>query len=101
MNGLISAETSNMIEKRARRKRIEERKKKTYLGIEHLALRTQPIAFRHQCVNLLAPLQHALNRLVQHNLCLVELLLNLHDAVGLFGILVLGKVIFELRERDG
>ncbi|KAK1256283.1 hypothetical protein MKX07_008542 [Trichoderma sp. CBMAI-0711] len=44
----------------------------------------------------------ALNRLVQHNLGLVELLLDLHDAVGLLGVLVLGEVVPELGEgQDG
>lgn len=35
---------------------------------------------------------------MQHNLGLIELLLNLHDAVGLLRVLVLGEVLAELGE---
>lgn len=38
---------------------------------------------------------------MQHDLRLVQLLLNLHDAVGLLGILVLDNVFFELGEGAG
>lgn len=69
------------------------KEKKTYLLIKHLTLRTQPIALLHQTINLLPALQHALNRLMQHNLRLVQLLLDLHDAVRLLRILVLDDVI--------
>jgi hypothetical protein len=68
------------------------------LRIKHLALRAQPVALGHQAVNLLPALQHALNRLVQHNLRLVQLLLDLHDAVRLLRVLVLGDVLLQLRE---
>lgn len=69
------------------------KKRKTYLLIKHLTLRTQPIALLHQTINLLPALQHALNRLMQHNLRLVQLLLDLHDAVRLLRILVLNNII--------
>lgn len=75
-------------------------RKRGQLTIEHLALRTQPITLRHQVINLLASLQHALNGLVQHNLRLVQLLLDLHDAVGLVRVLVLHNVFLELGEGE-
>ena len=71
-----------------------------HLLIKHLALCTQPVAFLYESINLLASLQHALNSLVQHNLGLVQLLLNLHDAISLLRILVLHNVFFELREVE-
>ena len=71
------------------------------LTVKHLALRTQPITLRHQVINLLPPLQHALNRLVQHNLRLVELLLYLHDAVCLLRVLVFCQVVAQLGEGEG
>jgi hypothetical protein len=37
---------------------------------------------------------------VQHNLCLIQFLLNLHDAVRLLRILVLYDVVFQLGERQ-
>lgn len=36
--------------------------------------------------------------LVEHNLGLVQFLLDLHDAVGLLGVLVFDNVLFELRQ---
>lgn len=66
--------------------------------VKHFALSAQPIALGHQIINLLSSLQHALNRLVQHNLGLVQLLLDLHDAVGLLRVLVLGEVVRQLGE---
>jgi hypothetical protein len=70
------------------------------LTVKHLALGTQPITLRHQIVNLLSSLQHTLNRLVQHDLRLVQLLLDLHDAIRLLRVLVLHDVILELWERE-
>ena len=72
----------------------------TYLLVKHFALRTQSIALLHQTVDLLPPLQHTLNRLVQHNFCFVQLFLNLHNAVGLLRVLVFHNVFFELREVE-
>lgn len=71
---------------------------KTYLGIKHLALSAETITLGNQTINLLAPLQHALDGLVQHNLGLVELLLDLHDAVCGVRVLVFGNVLLELGE---
>jgi hypothetical protein len=71
---------------------------KTYLGVEHLALCAQSVALRYQVIDLLASLQHTLNRLVQNNLSLIELLLNLHDAVCLLRVLVFLDVVLELWE---
>jgi len=68
------------------------------LRIKHLALRTQSIALRHQIIDLLASLKHTLNRLMQHNLRLVQLLLDLHDAVRLLRILVLDNIFLQFRE---
>lgn len=64
--------------------------------VEHLALGAETVTLCHQVVNLLASLQYTLDGLVQNNLGLVELLLDLHDAIGLLGILVLGQVVLEL-----
>ena len=63
------------------------------LTIKHLALRTKPITLRDQIINLLSSLQYALNCLMQYNLRLVQLLLDLHDAISLMRILVLDYVI--------
>lgn len=84
--------------------KIERNKRAQGIGshtVKHFALSAQPIALGHQIVNLLSSLQHALNRLVQHNLGLVQLLLDLHDAVGLLGVLVLGEVVRQLGEGQG
>lgn len=64
--------------------------------VKHLALGAQAVALGHEVVNLLAALQDALDGLVQDNLGLVELLLDLHDAVGLLRVLVLGEVVAQL-----
>ena len=74
--------------------------KKAYLGIEHLALSTEAITLCNKIVNLLTTLQDTLDGLVQDNLCLVQLLLDLHDAVGGVRVLVLDNVLFESRERQ-
>jgi hypothetical protein len=79
---------------------VYEKLPKTYLGIEHLALRAQSVALRNKVINLLATLQHTLDRLVQDNLGLVELLLDLHDAVRLLRVLVLLDVVLELWEGE-
>lgn len=80
-------------------KRSHAHSPRTHLGVEHLALRTEPLTLLDQVVNLLPPLQDALNRVVQHDLGLVELLLNLHSAVGILGVLVSLYVVLELRKR--
>lgn len=79
---------------------VNQTKAMTYLRVEHLALSAQPVTLRHQGVNLLAPLQHALNCLMQHNFGLVQLLLNLHDAIRLLRILIFDNVVFQLRVRE-
>lgn len=71
-----------------------------YLLIKHLALCAQPVTFLHKSINLLASLQYTLNRFMQHNLGLVQLFLDLHDAISLLRILVLHNVFFELREVE-
>jgi len=68
----------------------------THLCVEHLALRAQTIALRNQVINFLPSLQYTLDGLVQHNLCLVQLLLNLHDTVCLLWVLVFDNVVFQL-----
>lgn len=70
------------------------------LRVEHLTLSTQPVALRDQIVNLLASLQHTLDGLVQDDLGLVELLLDLDDAVGLRRVLVLSDVVLEFGEGE-
>lgn len=68
---------------------------RTHLLIKHLTLRTQPITLLHQTINLLPPLQHTLNSLMQHNLRLIQLLLDLHDAVRLLRILILDDIFLQ------
>jgi hypothetical protein len=70
------------------------------LTIKHLALGTQSVALRDQIINLLPSLQHALDGLVQHDLSLVQFLLDLHDAVRLLWILVLHDVFLQLGKRQ-
>ena len=70
------------------------------LTIKHLTLRTQAITLGDQIINLLTTLQHTLDGLMQHNLGLVELLLDLHDAVCLLRILVLDDILLELGKRQ-
>lgn len=86
---------------KVRRNSITEFSRSTYLLIEHLRLPTQIITLRHQRIDLLSPLQHALDRLMQDNLRLVQLLLDLHDTVRLLRVLVFHNVFFEGREREG
>lgn len=57
------------------------------LTVKHFGLRTQSITLLDQVINLLASLQHALDSLVEHNLGLVQLLLDLEDVVGLVRVL--------------
>lgn len=71
------------------------------LTVEHLALGAQAVTLGDEVVNLFATLQDALDGFVQHNLGLVELLLDLHDAVGLPGVLILGEVVLELGHDQG
>lgn len=70
------------------------------LGVEHLALSTEAIALCDEVVDLLTALKHALDSLVQDDLGLVQLLLDLHDAVGGVRVLVLDNVLFERRKRQ-
>lgn len=82
-----------------------------YLCIKHLALCAQPVALSDQDVDLFSPLQHALDGLMQHNLGLVELLLDFHDAVRLGRVLVLdnvflqlgkgARIVWQVRAREG
>ena len=58
------------------------------LGVEHLALRAQPIALRDQVVNLLAAFQHTFNGLVHDLLCVVQLPLYLRYTVHFCWVLV-------------
>lgn len=58
------------------------------LTVKHLGLRTQSVTLLDQIVDLLASLQHTLDRLVENNLGLVQLLLDLQDVVGLMRVLV-------------
>lgn len=69
--------------------------------VKHLALVAQPITLGHKVVNLLPALQDAFDGLVQDNLGLVELLLDLEDAVGLLRVLVLLEVLLQLGHGDG
>jgi len=74
------------------------------LLVEHLTLSTQAIRLSDQTVDLLASFQHALDRLMQHDLGLIQLPLHLHDTVRLVRILVFLNVLFQLRirpRRDG
>lgn len=75
----------------------------TYLSIEHLALGAQTIALRHQVVDLLSAREHALDSVVQHDLGLIQLFLNLHNAVNLSRVLVLCDILLELGiwQREG
>lgn len=68
--------------------------------VKHLALVAEPITLGHEIIDLLATLQDALDGLVEDNLGLVELLLDLEDAVGLLGVLVLGQVVAQLGHGD-
>lgn len=52
-------------------------------------------------VELLPPLEHVFDRLLENDLGLVELLLHLHEGVGLVRVLVLGEVAGELGEDRG
>lgn len=70
------------------------------LTIEHLTLRTQSITLGHQIINLLSPLQHTLNSLVQHDLCLIQLLLDLHDTVRLLRVLVFHNVVLQFGKAE-
>lgn len=57
------------------------------LTVKHLGLGTQSVTLLDQIVDLLASLQHTLDSLVEHNLGLVQLLLDLQDVVGLVWVL--------------
>lgn len=70
----------------------------TYLSVKHFALGAQAITLGDQAINLLASLENTLNGLVKHNLGLIELLLDLHDAVGGVRVLILDNVFLELGE---
>jgi len=71
------------------------------LRIKHLTLRTQPIALRHQVIDLLPALQHTLNRLMQHDLRLIQLLLDLHYTIRLLRILILDDIVLKFGKGEG
>ncbi len=71
-----------------------------WLTVEHLALVAEAVALGDEVVDLLATLQHAFDSLVQDDFSFVQLLLDLHNAVGLMRVLVLGEVFLQLRHRD-
>lgn len=70
----------------------------TFLLVEEFALTGQPIALSHQTIDLLSPLEHAFDRLMEYNLSLVQLLLNLHNTIRLLWILIFCDILFELWE---
>ena len=61
---------------------------------------TQLTTLPRQCLQLLAPIQHLLNRLMQHHLRLIQLLLDLHQTIRILRVLVLGDVFLEFGEDD-
>jgi hypothetical protein len=67
-----------------------------HLCIEHLALCAQSVTLLHQGINLLPALQNTVDSLLQHDLGLIQLPLNLQDAVRLLRVLVLDHVILKL-----
>ena len=69
--------------------------------IKHLGLCTQPITLLHQTINLFPPLQYTFNSLMQHNFCLIEFFLDLHNAIRLLRILVFHNVFFKLGKVEG
>lgn len=73
----------------------------TFLLVEHFTLTGQPVTLCHQTINLLSPLKHTFDRLMQYNLSFVQLLLNLHDAIRLLRILIFCDILFELWEGQG
>ncbi|KAM3084190.1 hypothetical protein ACMFMF_001547 [Clarireedia jacksonii] len=70
------------------------------LTIKHLALRAQTITLGYQLINFLPSLQNTLDSLMQHDLGLIQLLLNLHDTVRLLGVLIFCNIIIEWWEGD-
>ena len=70
-------------------------------GIEGFALGTQVGALSYQVIDLLSALQHTLDGLVQHNLGLVHLLLDLHDAICLGRVLASVEVFPEAGKGHG
>lgn len=66
--------------------------------IKQLALGTQSITLGDKIVKLLSTLQHALDGLVNDNLRLVQLLLDLENAVSLMRILIFGEVLLQFWE---
>ena len=72
----------------------------TYLGVKHLALAAQALALIHEIIQLHVSLQNTLDRLVQRNLRLIELFLDLHNAVCLLRILIFHDVFFQRRKLD-
>ena len=71
-----------------------------YSLVKHLALTAQSITLLHQAVDLLSSLQYTFNSLMQHNLRLIQLLLDLQDTVRLLWVLVLVDVFLELWKRE-
>jgi hypothetical protein len=70
------------------------------LTIKHLALCAQAITLGHQFINFLPSLQNTLDSLMQYNLSLIQLLLNLHNTVGLLRVLIFRNILVELWEGD-
>lgn len=66
---------------------------------EHLALRGQVVAFLHEIVDSLAPVQDAFYRLMEHDLGLVKLCLDLREVVVL-RMLRLLQVALQSRKRQ-
>ena len=61
------------------------------LLVEHLAGHAEVIAPFHESVKLFSPLKHALDRLMQHNLGIIQVLLNFCQLVSLSRILQCAK----------
>ena len=66
------------------------------LTIKHFRLSTEPVTLLDQAINFFPSFQHALNRLMQHDLRLVQFFLDLHYAVCLLRILIFLEVFLEL-----
>ena len=67
------------------------------LPVEELGLRAELAAALHQVFQLLAALQHAVYRVVQHVPGLVQAALDLHDLICIGGVLVLHDITLQLR----
>lgn len=67
---------------------------------EALTLRAQVVAPRHQILELVSAIQHTLDRLVQHDRRLIELVLHLHDRVCRLRILVQREELLRVGKHD-